>query len=256
VELTARAAVLDKALNNRSDPSTPVIKVLRQFKMFPEALAVCEMMENQFIADFNLRLAKTAKPSDFENDTLTTDAENLAQVAKFIEAHNPERFSAILTSMRERIPGITNVDVKVTEDKRLQLRFQDGHFKMPFLSKVVSDGTVALFAYLVLLNSPAKWTLLCVEKPENGLYSEMLQFFYEDFIRYSEEHGQIFVATHSSEFLNAADPEEVFYIVKENGFSKVVHVSSLPLIASLCRGGEKLGYLLDSGVLSEEANKA
>jgi hypothetical protein len=35
-----------------------------------------------------------------------------------------------------------------------RLKFQDGAFEDPFLAKFVSDGTIKMLAYLVLLNDP------------------------------------------------------------------------------------------------------
>lgn len=52
--------------------------------------------------------------------------------------------------------------------------FQDGSFKTPFLDRYVSDGTIKMFAYLVLLYDPRPHPLLCVEEPENQLYPKLM----------------------------------------------------------------------------------
>ncbi len=54
------------------------------------------------------------------------------------------------------------------------LRFQDGAFEDPFLARHVSDGTIKMLAYLVMLYDPAPHPLLCVEEPENQLYPKLL----------------------------------------------------------------------------------
>ena len=56
-----------------------------------------------------------------------------------------------------------------TDDGRLVLRFQDGSFKDPFIARYVSDGTIKMFAYLVLLYDPNPHSLLAIEEPENQL---------------------------------------------------------------------------------------
>ena len=42
----------------------------------------------------------------------------------------------------------------------------------PFIARYVSDGTIKMFAYLVLLYDPKPHPLLAVEEPENQLYPE------------------------------------------------------------------------------------
>jgi hypothetical protein len=37
--------------------------------------------------------------------------------------------------MKDRVPGIENVEAKLTEDGRIVLRFQDGAFKDPFVAR-------------------------------------------------------------------------------------------------------------------------
>ena len=64
--------------------------------------------------------------------------------------NHPDAFRQILARMRERVPGISEILPELTPDGYLLLRFQDGSFKTPFLDRYVSDGTIKMFAYLVL----------------------------------------------------------------------------------------------------------
>lgn len=125
----------------------------------------------------------------------------MAQVAKYLYDNHRDRFETILQAMKDRVPGVTNVEAKVTEDGYVILRFQDGHFKNPFSSKFVSDGTIKMFTYLVLLSDPNPHVLLCVEEPENQLYPELPSQLAEEFRHYSDIGGQVFISTHSPDFL-------------------------------------------------------
>jgi predicted ATPase len=78
-----------------------------------------------------------------------------------------EQFKKVLDTMARRVPGVSSVQAVPTEDSRLVLRFQDGSFKDPFISRYVSDGTIKMFAYLVLLFDPKPFPLLAVEELEN-----------------------------------------------------------------------------------------
>ena len=128
--------------------------------------------------------------------------------------------------MRWRVPGVTSVEAKPTDDGRLVLRFQDGSFKDPFIARYVSDGTIKMFAYLVLLYDPKPYSLLAIEEPENQLYPELLSELAEEFRAYSQRGGQVFVSTHSPDFLNGAKLDEIFWLVKRNGFSTAVRAST------------------------------
>ena len=101
------------------------------------------------------------------------------------------------------------------------LKFQDGSFKDPFLARYVSDGTIKMLAYLILLHDPSPHPLLCVEEPENQLYPKLLPELAEEFRAYARHGGQVFVSTHSPDFLNATRLEEVFWLQKSEGYTHI-----------------------------------
>jgi len=107
-----------------------------------------------------------------------------------------------------------------------------------------------MFAYLLLLHDPNPCALLCVEEPENQLYPEMLDVLAEDFRAYSNQ-GQIFISTHSPDFLNAVAPEEVIVLEKEKGFTVARKLSEDKEVRSLFEGGDKLGWLWKQGFFTK-----
>ena len=155
--------------------------------------------------------------------------------------------------MRERVPGVSDVEAKPTEDGRLVLRFQDGSFKDPFIAHHVSDGTIKMFAYLVLLYDPNPHPLLAVEEPENQLYPALIRQLVEEFRAYAQRGGQVFVSTHSPDFLNGAELNEIRWLVKEDGFTTVRRASESELLQSLPPLIDRLQQMLSS---SERADIA
>ena len=107
--------------------------------------------------------------------------DNLGNVVQFMEREHPKRFQAILNRIAEKIPGINKIDTEKTNDGRLLLRFNDKGFKDPFYSQQMSDGTLKVFAYLLLLEDPAPPPFLCIEEPENGLYHKLLETLATEF---------------------------------------------------------------------------
>ncbi|MDK2825322.1 MAG: hypothetical protein PWQ63_994 [Methanolobus sp.] len=218
------------------------IKGIGQFQRFKTASAFRKMIENWHVSDFHINAARKVQDDGYA-EHLSEEGDNLALVTKFIYEHHPELFSKIIEMMASRVPGIEVVDPKLTEDGRIVLRFQDGSFKDPFVARYVSDGTIKMFAYLILLYDPKPHNLLCVEEPENQLYPELMVELAEEFRSYGERGGQIFVSTHSPDFLNGINLDELFWLEKKDGFSRVHHGKDYPELEALIKEGDKPGYL-------------
>lgn len=244
--------IADRNPQKLAAPDILAVKGLGQFENFPAVTALRTLIEDWYVSDFHIESARSREEAGY-SESLSKTGDNLAQVAKYLYDNHRQRFDGLLAGMRERVPGVENVEAKVTEDGYVILRFQDGQFKNPFSAKFVSDGTIKMFTYLVLLSDPAPHALLCVEEPENQLYPELLQQLAEEFRRYARDGGQVFISTHSPGFLNAVRVEELYCLVKERGFTKMIHASDSPQIASLVREGDQLGELWEQGILLNEA---
>ena len=104
-----------------------------------------------------------------------------------------------------------------------------------------------MLAYLTLLYDPDPHPLLCVEEPENQLYPKLLWELAEEFRSYSNRGGQVFVSTHSPDFLNATRLEEVFWLEKDNGYTKIVRARDDKQVAAYMKEGDQMGYLWKQG---------
>ena len=229
------------------DPSILAIKGLGQFRVFRVVSEFRTLIENWYISDFHIADARPSAEAGFA-EHLSTRGDNVAQVAQYLFENHPHLFTRILEAMRQRVPGVEKVEAKPTEDGRLVLRFQDGHFRDPFIARYVSDGTIKMFAYLVLLYDPKPHPCLAVEEPENQLYPELLLELAEEFRDYARRGGQVFVATHSPDFINGATLDEIFWLVKERGFTTVRRASDSETLRSLVREGDLPGALWKQGL--------
>ncbi|EDX74659.1 RecF/RecN/SMC N terminal domain, putative [Coleofasciculus chthonoplastes PCC 7420] len=227
-------------------PDILAIKGLGQFQRFKAASAFRSLIENWHVSDFHISDARGSKDALYA-EHLSPTGDNLAIVAQYIYQDYPEIFKQILEKMRDRVPGISQVEAKNTADGRLILRFQDQAFKDPFIDRYVSDGTMKMFAYLILLFDPKPHPLLCVEEPENQLYPTLLQALAEEFASYSDRGGQVFISTHSPDFLNAVPLNSIFGLIKEQGISKVYKASDDQTIKALVEAGDLPGYLWNQG---------
>ncbi len=223
------------------------IKGLGQFSKFKAASAFRQLIENWHVSDFHINAARGSKDAIGYEDHLSATGDNLQLVARNIHENHPEIFAKIIDSMKHRVPGVSDVTPISTQDGRLLLGFQDGSFADPFIDRYVSDGTLKMFAYLVQLHDPEPHPLLCVEEPENQLYPKLLVELAEEFRAYTERGGQVFVSTHSPDFLNAIEVEEVFWLAKSEGYTKSYRALNDPQLVAYMNDGDKMGYLWKQG---------
>lgn len=228
------------------------IKGLGQFQKFKAANALRQMIESWHVSDFHIDAARGAKEAVGEYEHLSASGDNLQQVALNLFENHRDVYERILEAMRQRVPGVNQITTQDTVDGRLVLQFGNGIFKDPFIDRFVSDGTLKMFAYLVLLHDPSPHPFLCVEEPENQLYPRLLPELAEEFRTYSRKGGQVMVSTHSPDFLNATEVGEVFWLEKgENGFSKVCRAADDAQVVAYMEEGDKMGYLWNQGLFGK-----
>lgn len=242
-ELTREPQKLDR-------PDILAIKGLGQFERFKAASALRQIIEEWYISDFHITSARGSKDAGHA-EHLDETGSNLSLVAQFLYQEHPDIFEKILQAMRERVPGVENVSAETTSDGRLLLRFKDGSLKDPFVDRFVSDGTIKMFAYLVMLHTPRRFPLFCIEEPENQLYPALLILLAEEFRVYAQRGGQVFISTHSPDLVNALDLNELFWLRKENGFTTVHRVADSALMQNLVEQGDGLGDLFRQELFNE-----
>ena len=170
-----------------------------------------------------------------------------------MEREHPARFRTILDRISERVPGIDSIDTAQSPDGRLLLRFNDGGFDDPFYAQQMSDGTLKIFAYLLMLEDPQPPPFICIEEPENGLYHKLLELLAGEFRDHATGRrgaSQIFVTTHQPYFVDALDPEETWILEKkEDGFSEASRASDDEIVKAMVEEGLPLGGLWYSDYL-------
>ena len=226
------------------------IKGLGQFDRFKAANTFRQLIENWHVSDFHINLARGSKDAAGYDEHLSITGDNLQLVARNIYESHKNVWDKIVDVMKRRVPGISEIEPVLTQDGRLLLSFRDGSFTDPFIDKYVSDGTIKIFAYLVLLYDSQPHALLCVEEPENQLYPTLQSELAEEFRQYANHGGQVFVSTHSPDFLNAVELDEAFWLIKKDGFTEIERARDDEQIVAYMNDGDKLGYLWKQGFFS------
>ncbi|URI09007.1 AAA family ATPase [Aquincola tertiaricarbonis] len=247
LEGVADESQLTRETQTLKSPDILAIKGLAQFERFPAVVALGNLIENWHLSDFHISRARPEAEAGFA-DHLSREGENLSLVVEYLHRQHPQLFNDILDRLKHRVPGISHVEAKTTEEGRVLLKFSDGAFEDPFLARFVSDGTIKMLAYLVLLYDPQPHPLLCVEEPENQLYPTLLWDLAEEFRSYADRGGQVFVSTHSPDFLNAVKLDEVFWLGKVEGYTQVHRAADDAQLAAYMAQGDRMGYLWKEGL--------
>jgi predicted ATPase len=228
------------------------IATLGSLKQHPRIPAFRRFIEGWYISYFSPDAARSL-PLAGPQKHLNVNGDNLGNVVQFMEREHPKKFGAILERIAAKIPGIQRIDTEKTPDGRLLLRFNDKGFQDPFYAQQMSDGTLKVFAYFLLLEDPTPPPFLCVEEPENGLYHKLLGALAKEFRAHatSQKSGsQIFVTTHQPYFVDGMNPEEVWILEKGvDGFSIIKRASEDPIVENLVSEGLPLGGLWYSDYL-------
>lgn len=235
-----------------TDPRQLGIATLGTLKEHPRIKRFRDFLKGWYLSYFYPDAARSL-PSAGPQRHLNVHGDNIGNVVQFMEREHKDRFRSILARIANKIPGIAKIDTEVTADKRVLLRFNDGAFDDPFFAQQMSDGTLKVFAYLLLLEDPEPPPFICIEEPENGLYHKLLESLAQEFRTHAtgkKNAPQIFVTTHQPYFVDALSAEEVWILEKgQDGFSTIRRVSELDVVKNLVAEGLPLGGLWYSDYL-------
>jgi len=227
------------------------IATLGNLKDHPRITRFKDFIQQWYLSEFHAEAAR-GLPYAGPQKHLNRIGDNLGNVVQYMEQSNPERFKLILEKIAAKIPGLDKIYTVLSPDGRLLLQFNNKGFNDPFYAQQMSDGTLKLFAYLLLLQDPEPPPFLCIEEPEKGLYHKLLETLAAEFREHTEgkSRSQLFITTHSPNFVDALSPDEVWVLEKNpDGFSTLTRASDDPVVQAMVEEGRPLGNLWYSDFL-------
>ncbi len=232
----------DVAITDNRKLAIATLGALKEYSRIQRFLEFLKSWYLCYFAPDSARHVQQAAPTPYLNKT----GSNINNVAQYMFRENKAEFRRILDDIRSKLPGIENIEPDKMPNGQMVLRFWEKGFRDPFYSPRMSDGTLKLFAYYLLLHERTPRQLVFIEEPENGLYHQYLgdlamQMRKEVGTGYSK---QIFVTTHSPFFVNALSPQDVWVLNKESdGFSTIKRASEYPHVRELSEQDIPLGDL-------------
>ena len=228
------------------------ISTLGTLKDHPRIAGFRQFIEGWYLSYFTPDAARSI-PQAGPQKRLNMHGDNVGNVVQYLEREHPEKLERILKEIAGKIPGITKITAQRTVDGRVVLQFNERGFVDPFYAQQMSDGTLKVFAYLLLLADPNPPPFLCIEEPENGLYHKLLAALATELRAHATSPkgaSQVFVTTHQPYLVDAMSPEEVWMLTRgDDGFSHIRRASESPIVKALVEEGLPLGGLWFSDYL-------
>lgn len=231
---------------NLNSPDTLAVNTLGQFREHGRVAALRDFIKGWHLSYLSVDSAR-GQPEAGPQEQLTGTGDNLANVVQHLKDRYPNRLKRIFKSLSKRAPRVEEVRADVMADGRLLLRFKDSPFERPIMARFVSDGTLKMLAYLVLLRNRQGPPFIGIEEPENFLHPRLLYELAEEY-RKASGRAQLLVATHSPSFLDALHPEEVRILWRDKcGHTRVERAVDLPGVQAFMDNGAMLGQLWTEG---------
>lgn len=236
------------------DPHRLAISSLaEQVKENPRIAKFKHFIRNWYLSYFTPDAARQI-PQAGGQKHLNLHADNVGNYIQYLYRNYPGIFQKVLQDISAKIPGIGRIEpYQDPYTNNLYLLFRDKGFAKPFNQQQMSDGTLKMLCYLLLLYDPNPAPFMCIEEPENGLYHKLLA----DLVSELREHAtgrkggsQVFITTHQPYLVDAMAPDEVWILKKgEEGFSSIQRVSEIPYVKNMVAEGQPLGALWYSDYL-------
>jgi predicted ATPase len=224
------------------------VSVLGQFRSHPRVTYLREFVSGWYLSYISAESSRTT-PTAGPQRRLSKSGDNLPNVIQYLEESHPDRLREIFRVMGERVPQLERIGAEHLADGRLLLLLKDRAFQDPVLARFASDGTLKLLAYLIVLMDPEPPPVYGIEEPENQLHPKLLPILAEE-IRAVSSKSQVFVTTHSPEFVSALRPRELWMIARaEDGYARVSRASDNDTVKAMVEAGATLGDLWSEGYL-------
>lgn len=236
-----------------ADDQELAIDSLGAFKDYPEIQRFREFMKGWYLSYFVPELARHT-PVSGAQPHLDRTGENLANYLQYIYRKKKPEFERMLIRLGKKIPGLEGIKYDTSLQGDLFLMFYaKGFGEKPFFQRAMSDGTLKLLAYFLLMEDPHPAPLIGIEEPENGLHHHLLSALASELKTYATRNNgpQVLLITHSPNLVDALTPAEVWILDKgQDGFSTLTRAADILGVQALYDEDIPMGSLWYSNHLN------
>lgn len=197
------------------DPGVLALRALGFLDAYARIRALRSFIEGwQFLS---VDLSRVREPRrDERAAALSSDASNLANLLRTLQATDLTRYTRILDDVQSLLKHVEEVFTQV-ERGRVTLLMREHGFSDPLEAIALSDGTLRLLAIVTALETMPEHGLLCIEEPEHGLHPLLFGPLLDLFRERCPTGGskQVLVTTHSPDLVDTAEVEEVLPVERD-----------------------------------------
>jgi len=193
---------------------------------------------------------------------LMPNGDNLSAWLMWLQANSPQAFARLNEVLRDLFPDVTQVRTIPMPDGKVYLAATEKGLKRPTAVWQASDGFLMLTALLSLIYVPPELSgsLFCVEEPENHLHPRLLETVMQllrqardEAVTAGQSLSQIIATTQSPYLVDQLSLEEIIWVEKRNGETKIQRPSDKAHLKRLVESKELgLGDLVFTGVLGQD----
>jgi predicted ATPase len=177
--------------------------------------------------NMNLKEIRNAEPEIGSPEKyLNPNCENLALVLDNLIQESIDFEDQLNVIMRDIVPQTKRIRPIRTGRTRISIEWHLQNTKRPLYLDEMSDGTVRMLCWAIILNSPNLPSLIVIDEPEVGLHVQWLSYLAE-WIKNAAARTQVIITTHSPDLLDkftdrlenvhvfeASNPEQTLFHVK------------------------------------------
>ncbi len=152
--------------------------------------------------NMDLHQIRTSEPKIGSSDIhLSSSGENLPLVFENLIQQNIDFEDSINEAMKAILPKTRRIRPMRSGQYGITIEWHFEGIKEPFYLREMSDGTVRMLCWAVILHSPKLPSLLVIDEPELGLHVAWMRIL-AGWIKKASRNTQIIIATHSPDLLD------------------------------------------------------
>jgi len=152
--------------------------------------------------NMNLESIRNSEPKIGKSDIfLSSSGENLALVLENLTQQDIDFEETINFAMRQILPKTRKIRAIRSGRLSLIIEWYFRDIKQPFYLNGMSDGTVRMLCWAVVLHSPVLPSLLVIEEPEIGIHPAWMRVL-ADWIKAASQRTQVIISTHHPDLLD------------------------------------------------------
>ncbi|MDR3199214.1 MAG: AAA family ATPase [Planctomycetaceae bacterium] len=203
------------------------LAALESHPRFPVLASLRNFFENRVLSDFTPDPARgldLSLPRRHESQRGMNLSGLIGYVLKRYGAEEKTFFQRIASSL----PNVETILIDSTQTEKPRLSFKMQGIEQPIPITHLSEGTIRLLAYTILLEENDPAPLIILEEPENGLdwlhRANLIDRIHRTFE--NPQNSQLILATHHSDFADSLHPSQVWVFEKnQEGFTVVERAS-------------------------------